>query len=376
MNSVMAPLSKFAEINPESINSAYSHDEIQYTDISSVGAGYLMEPPKTLSLKEAPSRAKRIVRHGDTILATVRPNLRSFLFIKSPEDNAVVSTGFAVLRAKEKSEPRYIYYAITDNRFTQYLTNNTKGTSYPAVDSDIILRGKIPDYDFQTQHRIAAILSAYDDMIENNRRRIQLLEQAARLLYKEWFIRLRFPGHEHTKIVNGIPEGWEKRPLGELITLQRGFDLPVSKRKEGLFPIYASTGINGYHSEAKVKGPGVVTGRSGSLGTVMFVSGDFWPLNTTLWVKEFKLVGPHYANYLLANMQLEQYNGGAAVPTLNRNDVHRVEVLRPSSMLLRMFENQSHDIVKQVDALASMNLKLSHARDLLLPRLMNGEIAV
>jgi len=108
----------------------------------------------------------------------------------------------------------------------------------------------------------------------------------------------------------------------------------------------------------------------------MFVSSDFWPLNTTLWVKEFKLVGPHYANHLLANMQLEQYNGGAAVPTLNRNDVHRVKVLSPPSMLLRMFEDQSHDIVKLIEALTSMNLKLAKARDLLLPKLMNGEVAV
>jgi len=123
---------------------------------------------------------------------------------------------------------------------------------------------------------------------------------------------------------DGVPEGWEKKPLGEMLTLQRGFDLPVSKRKEGKTPIYASTGINGHHVEAKVKGPGVVTGRSGSLGTVMFVSGDFWPLNTTLWVKEFKLVGPHFATHLLENMHLEQYNGGAAVPTLNR---HLIEMM-------------------------------------------------
>jgi len=194
-----------------------------------------------------------------------------------------------------------------------------------------LLSLKFPIPGIIEQKQIADVVSAYDDLIENNRRRIQLLEQAARLLYKEWFVHLRFPGHEHSRIIYGVPEGWDKKPLGELLTLQRGFDLPVSKRKEGRFPIYASTGINGYHAEAKVKGPGVVTGRSGSLGMVMYVSGDFWPLNTTLWVKEFKLVGPHYANHLLANMQLEQYNGGAAVPTLNRNDVHRVEVLIPLS---------------------------------------------
>ena len=263
--------------------------------------------------------------------------------------------------------------------FLRWVLNGTQSdkAAVPGVNRNDLHARKVqvPD-DLSEQAEIASVLSAYDDLIENNRRRIQLLEQAARLLYKEWFVHLRFPGHEHARIIDGIPEGWEKKPLGELLTLQRGFDLPVSKRREGSFPIYASTGINGYHAEAKVKGPGVVTGRSGSLGTVMYVLGDFWPLNTTLWVKEFKLVGMHYANHLLANMQLEQYNGGSAVPTLNRNDVHRVEILSPPSLLLRVFEDQSSEIVKQIDILASMNLKLTEARDLLLPKLMNGEVVV
>lgn len=103
---------------------------------------------------------------------------------------------------------------------------------------------------------------------------------------------------------------------------------------------------------------------------------NFWTLNTTLWVKAFKLVGHHYANDLLVNKQLEQYNGGAAAPILNRNDVHKVEVLSLPSMRLRMFEDQSYDIGKQTDVLSSMNLKLAEARDLLLHKLMNGEVAV
>jgi len=185
--------------------------------------------------------------------------------------------------------------------FLKWVLNGSQSdkAAVPGVNRNDLHARKVgvPE-DVGEQASIASVLSAYDDLIENNRRRIQLLEQAARLLYKEWFIHLRFPGHEHTQIIDlpaeasaqagGVPEGWEKKPLGKLLTLQRGFELPVSKRKEGRFPIYASTGINGYHAEGKVKGSGAVTGRSGSLGTVMYVSSDFWPLNTTLWVKEFK----------------------------------------------------------------------------------------
>jgi hypothetical protein len=103
---------------------------------------------------------------------------------------------------------------------------------------------------------------------------------------------------------------------------------------------------------------------------------NFWTLNTTLWVKHFKLVGHHYVNQLLANMQLERYNGGDAVPILNKNDVHWVDVLSLPSMRLRMFEDQSYGLGKQTDVLSSMNLKLTEVRGLLLPKLMNGEVVV
>ena len=92
----------------------------------------------------------------------------------------------------------------------------SKGTSYPAVDSDTILRGEIPDFGLEQQQHIASILSAYDDLIENNQRRIQLLEQSAQLLYKEWFVHLRFPGHEHVTITDGVPEGWERKTIADV----------------------------------------------------------------------------------------------------------------------------------------------------------------
>jgi type I restriction enzyme S subunit len=108
----------------------------------------------------------------------------------------------------------------------------------------------------------------------------------------------------------------------------------------------------------------------------MYVPEDFWPLNTSLWIKEFKKVGPLYAFHLLSGLHLEQYNGGAAVPTLNRNDVHRIEVLCPSKTLLELFDEYQAPLYRQIAILKEKNRKLQSARDLLLPRLMNGEIAL
>jgi type I restriction enzyme S subunit len=119
------------------------------------------------------------------------------------------------------------------------------------------------------------------------------------------------------------------KPLGEVATLQRGFDLPVQDRQRGAVKIFAANGPVGTHNEHKVCGPGVVTGRSGSIGKVHFVEEDYWPLNTALWVKDFHGNDPRWVFRLLTWMQLEQFTRGVGVPTLNRNLVHVVEIPLP-----------------------------------------------
>ena len=293
-------------------------------------------------------------------------------------DFPVIPGAFLIrFRLYKTVNPYFYKYFFNSSTGQRTILSVARGAAQQNITSTNVLNLKVPCPPLESQNKIADILSRYDETIANNRRRIELLERSSRLLYREWFVHLRYPGHEHGAIdPDGIPEGWEKIPLGDVLTLQRGFDLPVAKRIEGNYPIYASTGINGYHEKLKVKAPGVVTGRSGSLGTVLYASEDFWPLNTTLWVKEFKKVDPIFAVYLLRNLHLEQYNGGAAVPTLNRNDVHRINVLCPSKRLLDLFHEFSSPIYEQNEKLNISNKKLQAARDLLLPRLMNGEINV
>jgi len=173
-----------------------------------------------------------------------------------------------------------------------------------------------------------------------------------------------------------VPEGWERIPLGDALILQRGFDLPSHRRKLGPIPVYASTGVNGYHDTAKVKGPGIITGRSGTLGTVHFIHNDFWPLNTTLWVKELKKVTISFAFFFLAELHLEQYNGGVSVPTLDRKVVHKLSLPIPPMKTQYLFSEVVDQILLQIRKLEFQNQKLKQARDLLLPRLMNGEISV
>ena len=147
----------------------------------------------------------------------------------------------------------------------------------------------------------------------------------------------------------------------DFITLQRGFDLPKKDRIDGHYPVVASTSIAGYHNEFKVEPPGVTTGRSGSLGEVLYLEEKFWPLNTSLWVKDFKGNLPHYVYYFLKTLNLQDYNSGAGVPTLNRNhldsieiDVHDENEQRKIASILSAFDDLIENNTRRIAILEEM----------------------
>ncbi len=398
MSKKTTPLQKFVEINPESISKSYAENEIEYIDISSVGTGQLIESPKLLQLSEAPSRAKRKVKDGDTILSMVRPNLRSFLFLKDPKNNLIVSTGFAVLRSKNNTEPRFIYYAVTDQKFTNYLANNAKGTSYPAVDAETVLRGEILDCGLSEQRKIASILSAYDDLIENNRRRIQLLEQSARLLYKEWFVHFRFPGHEHVKIKNGVPEGWEKGVVRDFYDTTSGGtpnrknqefyggDIKWVKTQELLDCFLFDTEEHITENAIKMSSAKLLPANTvliamygatiGQVGVIV----DESTCNQACCAVMPKFKGTSYEHafmFFLSNKEgLRNLGQGAAQRNISQQVIREYEMVLPDEVILEMFRNHVGPFLAKIKNLQAMNRQLIKARDLLLPKLMNGELVV
>ncbi len=313
------------------------------------------------------------------ILLTTEAPLGEVAQLRTPERVALAQRVILLRGKAGVIDQKYFFQALKSDFVKAELNARATGTTVLGIKQSELRQVRIPYYPLHIQCTIAGILSAYDDLIENNTRRIKLLEEMAQLLYREWFVNFRFPGHQDVPLVESairlIPQGW-LGSLEDALVLQRGFDLPTKLRKEGNVPIYASTGITGTHNEAKIKAPGVVTGRSGSLGTVMYVDEDFWALNTTLWVKEFRRVTPIYAFYLLSNLGLEQYNAGAAVPTLNRNDIHGLSVVIPSADILTKFDNQIQPLFALKKNLLERNRNLCQARDLLLPKLISGEIDV
>jgi type I restriction enzyme S subunit len=265
-------LGDIAAINNKSIGKKYPFDIIEYVDISSVGTGILFETTK-YDLDKAPSRAKRLVKAGDVILSTVRPNRRSFFYFKNPQDNLVISTGFAVLTPDSNIDSKFLYYIVFSQSFTDYLTNNAKGATYPAVDSETIERAEIyiPER-IEDQKKIASILSGYDDLIENNNRRIKILEEMAQAIYKQWFVDFKFPGYEKVKMVDSsageaggelgsMPEGWEVVCVEDVIKrVQSGkkYDNKTAK-PIGAIPILdqGRSGFIGYHDDE----PGVMASK-------------------------------------------------------------------------------------------------------------------
>ena len=129
---------------------------------------------------------------------------------------------------------------------------------------------------------------------------------------------------------NGFTEDWEQRKVKDIAPLQRGFDLPTSQMEEGVYPVVMSNGVGGYHSQYKVKGPGVVTGRSGTIGRLHYIEEDYWPHNTTLWVTDFYGNDQKFIYYMYQCLDLSHFSTGSGVPTLNRNDVHDEVVCIPS----------------------------------------------
>jgi type I restriction enzyme S subunit len=253
----------------------------------------------------------------------------------------------------------------------------------------------IPIPPLAIQRAIGTVLSALNDRVALLRETNSTLEAVAQALFKSWFVDFDpvrakqegrapdgmdeataalFPDSFEESELGLVPSGWRVGILQDLLVLQRGFDLPAQNRIPGDFPIIAASGPSGTHSIPMVKGPGVVTGRSGVLGKVFLTLEDYWPLNTSLWIKEFKVALPCYAYELLRLLDFSSFNAGSAVPTLNRNHVHSLKYLLPSTGCVRAFEEMAMLLHGRAKENQNLEKSLTALRDTLLPRLLSGQL--
>lgn len=347
------------------------------------GSRRVFDTEKKLSDAATKTAKGRLLPTGTTCVVTIGTIGKLCQLDKPSATNQQINS---IVVDKEKFDADYIYYLMSQSIDRVKVVEGGSASGREHVKKSTFEEIELEVLPLSQQVKLSKLVSKYDNLIENNNRRIAILEDMAQSLYREWFVNFRYPGHADNADANGkpklidspigqIPEGWGVKRLDDYVTLQRGFDLPKKKRnEEGSIPIYAASGINGYHDQVKAKGPGVVTGRSGTLGIVNLVLEDHWPLNTSLWVKEFKGCTAYYAYYLLDSIGLERFNSGASVPTLNRNDVHGNPVIAPPSELIEKFETIVSVNHKQINLLKRKNDNLKKQRDMLLPKLISGQI--
>ena len=234
---------------------------------------------------------------------------------------------------------------------------------------------------FDTQQRIANILSRYDSLIENYQKQINLFEEAAQRLYKEWFVDLHFPGHENTKIVDGVPEGWEKKRLIDIAKLKAGGDKPEVfskvKTSELKVPIFSNgtidDGLYGYTDIAEINDQCVTISARGSVGYTVLRLKPFVPIVRLISVIPSNIyVG--YLYFFIKGMPIE--SNGAAQQQITVPMIKNKEVIIPPDIILDSFKEKEESYFRAIENYKEQILSLSEARDRLLPKLMSGEIAV
>ena len=322
---------------------------------------------------------KYLLQVGDIVVARTGATVGYAKQIRTPE-NAVFASYLVRFRINsEIAEPFFIGHLVESDIYKQYVKSQVGGAAQPNANAKVLGRFSFTLPPRRVQRRIADILSSYDDLIENNRRRIALLEQAARELYREWFVRLRFPGHESARIADGLPMGWERANLGDIVPISKGKNITKGLVREGEVPVVAG-GLSPayYHDTPNVLGPVVTISASGAnAGYVNIYHEDIWASDCS-FISASHTNGLFYFYLLLRDRQREimGLQKGAAQPHVYPKDLARLVVLIPRDEIMEQFLESASANFSQMRALNRHTVRLVQARDDLLPRLMSGEVAV
>lgn len=276
---------------------------------------------------------------------------------------------------REGLNSKYLYYWIKSSEGTGTLYNTTIGSSQKALTISALKNIKVSLPPRSVQDKIVEVVSVYDDLIENNQKQIKLLEEAAQRLYKEWFVDLNFPGHENTKIVDGVPEGWRGGLLKELISVNYGKD-HKKVPDDGNIPVYGSGGLMRKCNKSLFSGEAVLIPRKGSLNNIMYVDETFWTVDTMFYAT---MKQPHtavFVYFFVKAFDMYSMNIGAAVPSMTTKILDAMDVVIPDKETLEKFDKYAKVYFNKIKTLQGQNEQLKTARDLLLPKLMSGEVEV
>jgi type I restriction enzyme S subunit len=395
-------LGEIVFINSKNLTPNYPYDEIYYLDTGSVAEGRLISSYKKFYLKEAPSRAKRIVNDGDIVYSLVRPIQRHYIIIKNPPDNLIVSTGFAVITAdNNKADNRFIYYYLTLDEIVEYLDSIAEGstTTYPSIVPDDLKNIIIPLPPLPEQKAIAEVLSSLDDKIELLHRQNKTLEEMAMTLFRQWFI-------EPAK--DGLPDGWEEVEIGDILKETIGGDWGENEKFEGSISVFCLRGIDldnikiyGHSNSVPIRyvSKDSLEKRTLTENQILLAGSGIGPIGKTLPIhrkminsfnlpviysnfckrleaknKEIAYYMEFFIFYMYKKGELDQFHSGTSIPNFNMKNFLKLKIYFPPIIDIIKFSNfldmfYSKKFSPQIQTLEKL-------RDTLLPKLMSGEVRV
>ena len=335
-------------------------------------------PMERVQMSESEQK-KFFVEQGDLLFARqslVAEGAGKCSIIKLFNEPTTFESHLIRVRLNQKiANPWYYYYLF------QLKSNPIKAIINQCAQAGIrgseLARVKVPNPPLPTQQKIASILSAYDNLIQNYKKQIEALQTTASELYKEWFVRFRFPGWQNAKFENGIPEGWKVVLASELGEFVRGKNITAEEMQEGMIPVIsAGIGPSGFHNQSNVKGVSLTISNSGAnAGYFQINYSDIWAADCS-YCNSAKHIYFYYE--LLNNMRVVLFNlqKGAAQPHVYAKDINKMKILLPSTELIEIANKRIKLMHEKIYSLQQQITNLTQQRDLLLPRLMSSKLEV
>lgn len=358
--------------------------------------GFNLADINHLPLSLAKKYEKNKLKICDVIIATVgsHPNLiesaagRTYI-VNTLVDGFYLNQNAVCLRTKDKDilDQKYLGYHSKYRLFQHYIQMSGRG----AANQMRIPISAIKNYEFdfpkiEIQQKVGKILSAYDDLIENNQKQIKLLEEAAQRLYKEWFVDLRFPGYETTPIIDGVPEGWKMGKLEEIIIYHDKRRKPLSSLErdtfKGEYRYFGAAGILDYVADYLFDGTYLLFGEDGTVITdqqtpvLQYVTGKFWVNNHAHVLTGKSYYTTEYLYMMFKNMKVSDIVTGVAQPKISQARLSGKKILIPKAKIVIAFQEKVENIFKCILNLEKKNELAKEARDRLIPKLMSGESEV
>lgn len=369
------------------------HGEYFFINGNNLSDGRIVCNEKTRRVSEQEYQKHKKKLNDRTILVSINGTLGNVALYRG--EKVVLGKSACYFNVHDNIDKQFVRFVIESDSFQSYISNLAAGSTIKNVSLRLMRDFSFQLPSLEMQKEISSILAVLVDRITLLRETNTTLEAIAQALFKSWFVDFdpvrakqegrepegmdsdtaaHFPDSFEESELGAVPKGWRVATLQDLLVLQRGFDLPTSDRVPGKFPIIAASGPSGTHNISMAKGPGVITGRSGVLGRVFLELDDYWPLNTALWIKEFRAATPCYAYELLRLLDFASFNAGSAVPTLNRNHVHTLKYLIPATKCIDAYEENAIKLHQRAKANREQAQTLATLRDTLLPRLISGQL--